>query len=60
MKETNPGYTPADMDAVSDNPELTDEQIASARPFAEAFPELAAKMRRAGGRGRRPVPQSRR
>lgn len=40
------GYTDADMAIVSDNPEWTDEQLASTRPFAEAFPELAAKMRR--------------
>ena len=55
MTETNPGYTQADRDAVSENPELTDEQIASARPFAEAFPELAAKMRRARGAQKRPT-----
>jgi len=30
-----------------DNPELTDAQLASARPFAEVFPELAASIRRA-------------
>lgn len=34
-----------------DAPELTDEQLAQARPFAEVFPELAEKMRRnIGGR----------
>jgi uncharacterized protein (DUF4415 family) len=38
----------ADMDAVSDNPELTAEEIATAKPFGEVFPELAAKMRRRG------------
>ncbi len=27
-----------DVDAVSDGPELTDEQLAQARPFAEVFP----------------------
>ena len=30
-----------------DNPELTDAQLALARPFAEVFPELAASIRRA-------------
>jgi len=30
-----------------DNPELTDAQLASARPFAEVFPELAASIQRA-------------
>jgi uncharacterized protein (DUF4415 family) len=45
---TEPKYTQADMDAVSDNPEWTAEDIAKAVPFAEAFPELAAKMRARG------------
>ena len=45
---TYPGYTQADLDEVSDNPELTDEQLASVRPFAEAFPDLAATIRRRG------------
>jgi len=47
-------YTQADMDAVSDNPELTAADIAAARPFAEVFPELAATMR--GGRGPQKMP----
>ena len=29
-----------------DNPELTEEQIAAARPFRDVFPELAASMER--------------
>jgi uncharacterized protein (DUF4415 family) len=34
-----------------DAPEATDEQLAKARPFAEAFPELAEAMRKnLGGR----------
>ena len=34
-----------------DSPELTDDQITSAKPFAEAFPEIAQKMRKnVGGR----------
>lgn len=45
---TTPKYTQADMDAVSDNPEWTEEDFAAARPFAEAFPELAATMRTRG------------
>lgn len=45
---TGKGYTQSDMDAVSDNPELTAEDIAKARPFAEAFPELAATIRHRG------------
>ncbi|KQO51635.1 BrnA antitoxin family protein [Sphingomonas sp. Leaf257] len=48
-------YTQADMDAVSDNPELTDAQLASARPFAEALPAMAAEMRRVRGRQKKPT-----
>jgi uncharacterized protein (DUF4415 family) len=32
-----------------DNPEWTDEELAQARPFAEVFPALAEKMRKAAG-----------
>jgi uncharacterized protein (DUF4415 family) len=39
------GYTKEDWDAV-DSPPATDEQLAQARPFAEAFPELAEKIRK--------------
>ncbi|MCF3934328.1 BrnA antitoxin family protein [Acuticoccus sp. M5D2P5] len=36
-----------------DAPEITDEQIKHAKPFADAFPALAQKMRKsAGGRPR--------
>lgn len=38
------GYTKADWDEVSDAPEATDEELAQARPFAEVFPDLAAKF----------------
>lgn len=41
------GYTRADWDAV-DSPELTDEQLSQGKPFADAFPELAAKIRQVG------------
>lgn len=34
----------------ADNPELTDEQMAQAKPFAEAFPDLMASIKRARGR----------
>ena len=33
-----------------ENPEMTPEQAATMRPFAEVYPELAAKMRLAAGR----------
>ncbi|MDW6025899.1 hypothetical protein SAZ10_29485 [Mesorhizobium sp. BAC0120] len=29
-----------------DAPEATDEELAQAKPFAEVFPELAAKLKR--------------
>ena len=45
---TKPAYSQADFDAVSDNPELTAEQIAKAVPFDMAFPDLAASIRRRG------------
>ncbi|MEY9536212.1 BrnA antitoxin family protein [Sinorhizobium fredii] len=41
-----------------DAPEATDEQIAQAMPFAEAFPDLAESIKRA--RGRPPVENPRR
>jgi uncharacterized protein (DUF4415 family) len=46
---TKAKYSPADLAEVSDNPELTKADIAEMRPFAEALPELAAKLRRARG-----------
>ncbi|WBO22099.1 BrnA antitoxin family protein [Sphingomonas abietis] len=42
---TEPKYTQADLDAVSDNPEWTAADFAEAKPFAEAFPELAQSKR---------------
>lgn len=38
------GYTKEDWDEVSDNPELTDEELSQGKPFAEMFPEMAAKI----------------
>lgn len=46
------GYSKEDWDAVG-SPEMTDEQLAQGRPFAEVFPELSESIRR--GRGRPPV-----
>ena len=37
-------FTQADLDAVSDSPELTEQELGRARPFAEVFPVLAAKL----------------
>ncbi|WP_375450774.1 BrnA antitoxin family protein [uncultured Devosia sp.] len=52
IKEFVPGqgYTQEDWDEVSDNPELTEEELAQMRPFAEVFPELAESIRRGPGR----------
>ena len=41
-------YTAADMRAVSDNPPWTKQDFAKARPFVEAFPDLARTIRRRG------------
>jgi uncharacterized protein (DUF4415 family) len=48
--EEGRGYSKADWDEVSDNPELTEEDFKNARPFAEVFPELAASIARSRGR----------
>ena len=47
-KHVTPGYTKADMDEVSNNPEWTAEDFARAKPFAEAFPDLAKTIRARG------------
>ncbi len=39
-----------DWDAVSDNPEWTEEDIRQAKAFAEVFPELVESVRRSRGR----------
>lgn len=52
---TKAKFTKADMDAVSDSPELTAQDIAAARPFAEVFPEMAAKMRATRGAQKTPT-----
>jgi uncharacterized protein (DUF4415 family) len=49
------GYSRKDWDAVSDNPKLTAEQLAKAKPFAEALPELAASIRRGRGPNKAPT-----
>jgi uncharacterized protein (DUF4415 family) len=48
--EEGRGYTRADWDAVSDNPELTAEDFKNARPFRDVFPD--AKIQILGSRGR--------
>src|SRR5579863_1370281 len=46
LKEFTPGrgYTKEDWDEVSATPELTDDELRQLKPFAEAFPEMAAKI----------------
>ncbi|WFP61295.1 MULTISPECIES: BrnA antitoxin family protein [unclassified Mesorhizobium] len=48
--ESGKGFTREDWDAVSDNPEWTEEDFRNARPFAEVFPDLADSIRRSRGR----------
>ena len=49
------GYSQEDWDEVSDNPEITNEQWAKARPLVETRPELVAAMRRGRGNPRSPT-----
>ena len=44
------GYTQADWEDVSGNPEWTAEEMAKAKPFAEVLPELAASAKRVRGK----------
>ena len=44
------GFTKEDWDAVSDNPEWTEEDFTNASPFADVFPDLADSIRRSRGR----------
>ena len=48
------GYTRQDWEDVQ-SPELTDEQMARAKPFGEVFPELAASIRRGRGPNKAPT-----
>lgn len=51
------GFVDADMDDVSDLPEFTPSEMAAAKPFAEAFPDLAASARRVRGKQKAPTKQ---
>ncbi len=44
------GYTKPDWDAVSDNPTVTKADMAKAKPFKEALPELYESIQRSRGR----------
>lgn len=45
---SNKNYSKADLATVSDNPEWAADDVAKAVPFDQAFPDLAAAMRRRG------------
>jgi uncharacterized protein (DUF4415 family) len=49
-KKTDEAEIQAMIASDPDAPEATDEQLAAAQPFPEAYPALAKKMRRAAGR----------
>jgi uncharacterized protein (DUF4415 family) len=51
------GYTRADWDEVSDNPEATEAELREFRPFREVFPELAASIDRKLGRPKADSPK---
>jgi uncharacterized protein (DUF4415 family) len=48
------GFSRKDWDDV-DSPELSDDQIAKARPFAQALPGFAATIRRGRGPNKAPT-----
>jgi uncharacterized protein (DUF4415 family) len=48
------GYTRKDWDDV-ESPELTSEQIAKAKPFADALPDLAVAIRKGRGPNKEPT-----
>ncbi len=56
-RTTDPRYTRADTNEVSDSPEITAEEMAKARPFSEVFPELAESAKRVRGKQKAPTKQ---
>tara|TARA_B100001971_G_C18139660_1_gene509660 strand:- start:439 stop:732 length:294 start_codon:yes stop_codon:yes gene_type:complete len=57
-KSTDEAHIQAMIASDPDAPEATDAQLAAAKPFAEAFPTLAEKMRRnPGGRPKAAQPK---
>jgi uncharacterized protein (DUF4415 family) len=54
VKKTS-GYVKKDLRDVSDNPELTKADFASARPFSEVFPDIAASIRKGRGPNKSPT-----
>ena len=41
---TEAKFTQTDLDAVSDNPELTEQELSQSKPFTETLPALVAKL----------------
>lgn len=55
--EDGRGFTKEDWDAVSDNSEWTEADFKQAKPFAEAFPDLAENLRKSRGRPKAEAPK---
>ena len=55
LTERAPGTRVADIIDALDHPEATDEQLAAARPIAEAMPDLAAAACRTRGKQKAPT-----
>ena len=49
------GYSARDLREVSDSPELTKEDFAKAKRFADALPDLAASLRKGRGPNKAPT-----
>jgi uncharacterized protein (DUF4415 family) len=54
--EQNPGYGQEDWDEVSDNPELTDEELADLRPASEVLPRELYEALKQKARGPQKAP----
>lgn len=55
--EPGHGFTKKDWDDVSDNPEWSEAEFKQAKPFSEAFPELAESLRKSRGRPKTEAPK---
>ncbi len=51
------GYTAQDWHDVSDNPELSDAELAQMRPFSEVLPDLNTAIRKGRGKQKSPTKQ---
>lgn len=55
--EEGHGFTKEDWDAVGNNPEWTEADFKQAKPFTEAFPDLAESLRKNRGRPKVEAPK---